>query len=311
MNPEEIHLTTFNENPPMPVQAQFSTAGWNYMNGLELSQDGQRDARGAITNFLWHHLGPAASGDKAMQKLRKSAFAKFGQQLVVYFPNCFAWSGRIARIGGKQPWAPLLNGISDTIRARKSQNFGRNQPDYRAFWAVTQQNQDLQPANQHQPAQQPAQQPTPQPTPQQQQQPTPQSTPHQQQQPTPQPTPQQQQQPAPQPTPQQQQQPAPQPTPQQQQQPAQQPTPQQQQQPAQQPTPQQQGAQDRTPQQQTLQIEHLQMQLYQMQQELQQQQVQNFQLRQQATGSNEPTPHMGPHILDISNSQGTPKSLFS
>ena len=325
MENERNNLQRFCADPPIPVQAQFSTPGWNFIMGVELSQEGERAARSTLVNFLWYHLGPTVSNENAIQKLRKEAFARFGQSLVNFFPNCFSWKGRVAKIGGKQPWSPLLNGIADVIRARKTQNYGRNQPDYKNFWAITQQSQQQQQNEQngHNQSFEPQEQ-QPQQTQQLQQQQSSQQQEIQQQQPSKQQEIQQQ--------PQSQQQSSEQQFQQQQQ--SQQQFHQQQlsqyqqsqhhvqsnqryqshmeenhQQPSYMTQPntlmfdahQEFGQTDQSPQ-----FQHLQRQIHFMHQQLQvqQQHLQGQQMQQQTTTS----PMSGPRFLDISNFQSTPKS---
>ena len=152
MNYEAI-LQQFCENPPVPVQRHFPTSAWNFITGTERSQVGERALRSIIIDFLWYNLGPAPA-DKSEQKLlqekRKTAFANFGKKLVEKFPNCFIWKGQIARIGRSQPWTPLLKNVSDAIRARRNQNFGKNQPDYSRFWQPVDQLDDIQQPQQDQ-----------------------------------------------------------------------------------------------------------------------------------------------------------------
>ena len=122
---------------PIPVEAQFNSTAWKFMQGTDNSRTGDKGVRQSIANFLWYHLGACDSNyasDKEVQDLRKKAFSKFGESLYYNFPNCSYWKGKPIKVENANVWSTLMENMGARLRGRKKQLFRKDQPDMSNFW---------------------------------------------------------------------------------------------------------------------------------------------------------------------------------
>ena len=150
MTDEQKQIDFINQTPMLTIRQLTSDAA-KFALGEERTIVGERSFYIAVLDFLYWNLGPleGVGTDSKIQELRKKAFAKFSENIVSAFPNCYHWKDQPPNARLKMCRQNLIKPVAGSIKTRKKQGYHDRHIAERQFW-VNNDGDGLHGSQQHQ-----------------------------------------------------------------------------------------------------------------------------------------------------------------